>query len=417
MYRMFPLPAAPLPRWLGGQEGLPVEFAETGQTVYLPMFRESMLLLGQTGYAKTTLIQQYLDCRFLQQEDGLFTVILDVKQDFRGCLRPGERLVSFSPLPGSHTQFQWNLVRELRQSPDPEAALAQITDSLFADLSADRQNAFWVEAAKAVFMGHVRTILHCYSNNPSNAVLVRSLRGMGRQALREHLEKYGPNRWIVSYYLEDGAKRTGDILAFAAAALQKFSGLFCSETGTDTIHDFLDGQYGRRLLLAYDFSQSAASNAFFRILLRLIIQERLSQRVDRGKSVLLVLDEAPVLEGDFGLLHAATVCRGNRLQILLATQSLEKMACLAPEKHGEALMHACLAGFPVIAAFHPPGDASLDILNRLFGSRPAVPLSRYDSPGVAQEPVVSSGELARMGIGEFYLKRGGDQPVRLKTIV
>ena len=66
MYRMFPLPAAPLPRWLGGQEGIPVEFAETGQTVYLPTFRESMLLLGQTGYAKTTLIRQYLDGRFRQ---------------------------------------------------------------------------------------------------------------------------------------------------------------------------------------------------------------------------------------------------------------------------------------------------------------------------------------------------------------
>ena len=413
--QLFHLPPVVLPDWLVGEEGIPVRHAESGQRVHLPVFRESMLLVGQTGYAKTTLIQQYLEVR-LQQESPPFTVFLDVKQDFRRYLRPGEQMVSFSPLSG-HTQFQWNLIKELRQSSDPEAALSQMADRLFTDLSNDQQNAFWREAAKAVFMGHVRTILYCYTNNPSNGVLVRSLRGMNRQALIEHLGKYGPNRWIISYYLENGTRLAGDILAFVAAALQKFVGPFCSENGTDTIHDYLAGQHGTRLLLAYDIAQSAASSAFFRILLGLIIQERLSQTVDRAKSVLLVLDEAPVLEGDFGLLHAATVGRGNGLQILLATQSLEKMVCLAPERHGEALMHACLAGFPVVAAFHPPGDASLDTLNRLFGSRTAIPLSRYDSPGAALEAVVTPGEFARMGVGEFYLKRGGSLPIKFQTIV
>ena len=107
--QLFHLPPVVLPDWLVGEEGIPVRHAESGQRIHLPVFRESMLLVGQTGYAKTTLIQQYLEVR-LQQESPPFTVFLDVKQDFRRYLRPGEQMVSFSPLSG-HTQFQWNLIK------------------------------------------------------------------------------------------------------------------------------------------------------------------------------------------------------------------------------------------------------------------------------------------------------------------
>lgn len=149
--QLFHLPPVVLPDWLVGEEGIPVRHAESGQRVHLPVFRESMLLVGQTGYAKTTLIQQYLEVR-LQQERPAIHCIFGRKAGLSPLSSSRRTDGLFFSLVGPHA-VSMESDQELRQSSDPEAALSQMADRLFTDLSKDRQNAFWTEAAKLFLWG------------------------------------------------------------------------------------------------------------------------------------------------------------------------------------------------------------------------------------------------------------------------
>ncbi len=401
----------------------------TNEYIRIPIISDNILIVGKTGFGKSTFTKKTVD-KFLEDENNQLTVFLDVKNDFREYIRGNDKAVCFTNNNEGMNVFRWNLISEIRQSDDWESELEEISGMLFSDLMNDGKNRFWVEAAKSVFKAYLKTILYCYKNSPSNKQVIDGLKYMSKKQLISHIAEYRPNSNVLRDYLGYSPnepykepRRAGDVMAFLNTVLEKFIGPFYSNDGTDTVHDFLDNKYGTRLFLVYDYGKRASSNIFFRLILHKIIENRLSQQVDRDKKVLLVLDEAATLECDFGLMEAATLGRGNNLHVILSTQSLEKIYCIAPELNAEHITNAALAGFPTIVSFSPGDPLTVDKLQKIYGNRKkqfvSLGISRYSQPSVEikTEPIVTAEELSSMGIGECYVKIRDADPQRVKILL
>lgn len=401
--------------------------------VKIPVLHDNVLIVGKTGYGKTTLTKAYVD-PLLNDSNEPYSVFFEIKNDFRDdFFRPEDKMVSYSAgICSEENLFQWNLVREIRQSDDWDTELEELVTILFKDLLDEPRNRIWADGAKDTFKGFVNVILHCYKNCPSNKVLIDGMRYMDRLQFLKHLAKYKPNRSLLRDYFEYDPehhesyvlpRKGSDIMFFLQNVLGKFGGTFMSSNGTDTIHDYLKGIYGKRLFLIYDYQKKDSSNLFFRYFLNKIISERLSQKVDRTKKVLLVLDEIAELEQDFGLMHAVTLGRGNNLQVILSTQSIEKLYCVAPTLHSEHITNAMFAGFPVLVSFLPGDSQTIEMFQKLYGNRQrqimTVPISRYADSVVKieTEPIVRYEDFASLDIGECYIKIRSAEPERVKIMI
>lgn len=418
--------------WPDSKHCINVRNLKTAEEFKMPILNDNILVVGKTGYGKSTVTKAMLE-PFINDDEEPFTVFLEIKDDFRKYMRSNDKAVIFrEEIESSHNYFKWNMVKEIRQSEDWESELQAIVDILFSDLSADSRNRFWIEGAKDIFKGYIRVILYCYKNSPSNEKVINGMKYMSRMQMIKHLEQYKPNKFILRDYFgydsehADGyvpPKITGDMMAFLTIVLEKFAGTFCSSDGMDTVHNFLNGTYGKRLFLIYDYGKRGSSNIFFRFILQKIIENKLSQHADYSKKVLLVLDEAAVLEKDFGLMEAVTLGRGKNLQVILCTQSIEKLYCVAPEFNSEHITNASMAGFPTMIVFQPGDAQTVEFLQKIFGNRQkqvmCMPLSRYAMPQCqyVTEPIVSEEELSSLGVGECIVKIKACSPQRVNIIV
>lgn len=396
--------------------------------IQIPVINTNTLFLGVTGYGKTTAMKSWLDAA-ITTEDDPYMVFLDVKKDWQCYRRPDDKVITYSDRIGiqSGSYFKWNMIKEFRQADEPDAMIASIAGILSKELYEDSNNRFFVDAAKYTFIGFNKVIVHCFKNNPTNRQVVEGMKSMTYKQLIDHLLLYPENRNLVRDYFGyhggeyKAPKRLGDIMSFLTDMLEKFMGLFCSD-GEDTIQEYMEGKYGHRLFLVWDFAKKDVMNDFMCLFLKQIIDEKLSQKSNYTQHLTMVMDEGPSLGSGFGLMEAVTVGRGCGLSVILSSQSYEKLYCLAPKHNGEHITRSSLAGFSVIVTFHPGDGETIDILQRLFGTRRKVvytmPLSRYGQPGCeyVTEPCVSDEEFASLKMGECYVKIKAAAPVRVKMI-
>lgn len=349
-----------------------------------------------------------------KKREADWRIYFDVKDDYiRKFYKSEDKVISFRNNLGSYNYFKFNLVKEVRMSDDPDTEIREITNMLITEQKERANDPFFCMAAAQIFRGYIETIIHCYSNNPTNKVIIQNLKMMSLSQLKEHLLKWPANRNIVRDYLgeKEGemTKMTQSIMACLTELLDLFSGNFCDE-GEDTIHGYIKGSYGRRLFFEYDYGRKESSNAFFRFFLSKLIRSKLSQTTNREQKFIFFLDEIAVLNGDFGLMDALTIGAGNGLQIIVITQSLEKLYCLSPRLNNGHITNASLAGFASVVTFRPADIESIKKLEEIFGEkefqRITFGISRYTSPTaeVVRENNVSSKEFSKLGVGEFYAK-------------
>lgn len=412
-------------KWPHSLKNIPVLYQH--QKTDLPILSDNLLILGKTGCGKSVLTKKYIE-PLLNDDNEPYTIFFEIKNDFRVYLRDEDKVISYDDT--TKQVFQWNMIKEIRQSDDWTSELDKITDILFEELSVDKRNQVWIGGAKDTFKAFINTILYCYQNNPTNKEVIDSMRYFTRNQFLEHLSLYKKNNSMLRDYFDYDSnhhenykfpKKASDIMFFLQNILSKFSGNFLSD-GDDTMHDFLNDKYGRRLFLIYDYDKRASSNLFYRYFLNIIISERLSQNVDRSKKVLLILDEIAELEHDFGLMQAVTLGRANQLQVILCTQSIEKLYCIAPDKNTEHIVNASLAGFTTIISFMPGDSQTIEILQKLFGNKIkqilTMPLSRYDQPIIKteREPTISYEDFASLEMGECYIKIKDIEPKRVTIL-
>ena len=423
--------------WPVGIGSIPATLSDDNAApVNLPILKGvNTLTLGTVGTGKTKSFTEEAAEILLSHDPGIKAVFFEIKTSFiQRFLREGSKVITHnSHVVSEQNLFVPNIVKEIRQSKDPEAEMREITEFLFAELlQGANQNRAWIVSARNAFIGVLRVIIDCYpKENPGNYTLVHSLRSMTTEELVSYLARHPRNHSMLrkdwgydvsrSQAYEPG-KRASDIQFFFNQVLESFSGTFEME-GSDTIHDWLEGKYGRNIFFLYDLASAEISRPFFLYYLKKIKDYKLSNAGGSAPPLLMVLDEIDKMadsgkSADWGLFQAANLGREYGLQILLTTQSIENLYGLSNGFNEHTTMGG-LAGFPYLVSFRPGDPKTIATLQTLYGSEYkehiVLPPSRYADPVVTceWEPIVTEAEFASLNTGDCIVKIMSHRPVKV----
>ena len=407
-----------------------------GTPVDIPVLKGvNVLTFGVVGTGKTSSYTEPAADILLSSSPEMKGVFFETKRSFiNRFMGKNDKVITHNPNADSvNNLFIPNIIKEIRQSRDPEAEMGDIAEFLFAELlEGANQNRAWIEAAKNSFIGVLRVIVYCYPDaNTGNGTLVNALRRMTNEELIAYLARHPRNHSMLNkdWGVTDldhperyNEKRAGDISFFFNNVLEKFSGNFARD-GENTIHDWLDGKYGRNLFFLYDLAAAKISRPFFLYYMKKIKDYKMSNAVGQTTPILLCLDELDKMaEGgktaDWGLFQAANLGREYNLQILLTTQSIENLYGLSTDFNAH-ITTGGLAGFPYLVSFRPGDPTTIAVLQSLYGSeykeRMVLPTSRYSQPVVKAEleSIVTDAEFASLDTGDCIVKIMSHRPQRV----
>ena len=423
------------PQWPEGAGSIQAALPD-GTAVELPVLKgTNVLTFGVVGTGKTKSFTENAADILLSGDPGMKGVFFEVKRSFMDrFLENNDKVLTYDPkaVPEKNL-FVPNMIKEIRQANNPEAEMREFADFLFAELmTGANQNRAWIQAARNTFIGVLRTIVDCFpGENTGNRTLIHALRRMTTGDMLAYLAKNPRNH---SMLLKDWGydvrhpeefkvtRRAYDIQFFLNQVLENFSGSIAMN-GTDTIHDWLAGKYGRNLFFQYDLASAEISRPFFLYYMKKIKDYKLSNTAGTSAPILMVLDELDKMAdggktADWGLFQAANLGREYGLQILLTTQSVSNLYGLSTE-FNEHITTGGLAGFPYLVSFRPGDPETISALQTLYGSdyreHIVFPASRYAEPTVRceMEPLVTEAEFASLGTGDCIVKILSHRPQRV----
>lgn len=424
-----------IPQWPKGVGSIPATLPG-GIAIELPVLKGvNVLTFGVVGTGKTSSYTDQATDILLSADPEMRGIFFEIKRSFIDhFMKSDDKVITHNPnaVPAENL-FVPNIIKEIRQAVDTEAEMREFADFFFAELlNGANQNRAWVEAARNSFVSILRTIVDCYPNaNTTNWMLVNALRRMSTVEILDYLARHPRNHSMLQRdwgYDPDHPKdyeptrRAADIQFFLNQVLEMFSGSFEME-GEDTIHDWLDGKYGRNLFFLYDLTSAEISRPFFLYYMKKIKDYKLSNVAKATPPILMVLDELDKMSdggkaADFGLFQAANLGREYGLQILLTTQSIENLYGLSPD-FNEHITNGGLAGFPYLISFRPGDPKTISTLQTLYGAEYkehlVLPASRYTDPVVKSEwePLVSDAEFSSLDTGECIVKIMSHRPQKV----
>lgn len=423
------------PQWPVGVGGIHAVLPD-GTAVILPVLKGvNVLTFGTVGTGKTRSYTEKAADILLSSDHEMKGVFFEVKNSFLDrFLEDNDKVITHNPKAVSAKNlFVPNIIKEIRQAADTEAEMREIADFLFAELlNGANQNRAWIEAARNTFIGVLRTIVDCFPNeNTGNWTLVNALRRMTTEELLAYLARHPRNHsmlrrdWGYDFNCAkeyEPTRRASDIQFFFNQVIEKFSGSFEMD-GVDTIHDWLEGKYGRNLFFLYDLASAEISRPFFLYYMKKIKDYKLSNAVGSTPPILMVLDELDKMadggkSADWGLFQAANLGREKAIQLLLVSQSVENLYGLSAD-FNEHVTVGGLAGFPYLISFRPGDPTTISMLQSLYGSEyrehVVLPVSRYVDPVVKcdLEPIVSDAEFASLDTGDCIVKIMSHRPQKV----
>lgn len=429
---------AQIPQWPTGVGSIQVNLPDN-TVMGVPVLKGvNVLTVGTVGSGKTSSYTEPAAELLLDSDPSMKGVFFEIKQSFIDrFMGPDDKVITHNPdavSPGN--LFIPNIIKEIRQATDKEAEMREITEFLFADLLNEAcQNRAWIEAARNAFLGVLRTIVDCYPTaNTTNRTLVHALRRMSTEELLSYLARHPRNHSMLRRdwgydpkhpEIYTPTRRSGDIQFFLNQVLEMFSGSFVMD-GEHSIHDWLNGKYGRNLFFLYDLAAAEISRPFFLFYMKKIKDYKLSNSAKTTPPILMVLDELDKMAdgghaADWGIFQAANLGREYGLQILLTTQSLENLYGLSPD-FNEHIATGGLAGFPVTVLFRPGDPVTISTFQTLYGSEyrdhVRMSISRYAAPVIQSElqPIVTDTELASLETGEAFIKIMNCRPQKVRFI-
>lgn len=398
------------------------------------------LLVGTTRSGKTYFLKNMAVKLREAYPDDLF-VFMDVKQDYINTLglhRNRDQVVSYGNLSGTYNYFQWSIINEACLAgnyANAKLSIKEMVEVLFESLPEQGENQVFVESAKLafgaylnVFVGRIidriRTGKNITANDiPSNRTVIGYYNDMNFNQLTSFIKSVPEQRRLCDEVLpadEKGypTKYAQSVLSIIRVFVALFDGKFCTE-GKDTIVDFLKSE-GRALFFEFDYSKQRSCAAFYRLILKKIIQEKMA--IDsryKNKKIYLFLDESAVLNGDFDLVNALNVGAGDGLRTIVSCQSIDHLYMQAPKYLNDHYGQAMIAGFSNVICFRPSDEHTMEVIQGKFGradiEKMVMPIDRYQTAqtSVSTEYIVRSEQLASLEMGDAYVKLKAGKPVKV----
>lgn len=253
----------PAIKWPSAKNYIPAARTSSGIRVNIPVVAGNKLIVGKIGCGKTTLVKEMISADINDEDTYLFG--FEVKQgDYsEPFMRPGGLIISYRDIPGKEDKmFKWGMVREIKESEDPESEIKKMAAFLTLHLKKDPSKEIWAQGAAETFEGFMNTIIHCVDGTPSNYDVVQRMRTMSTVNLLKFMSHYKPNKSLLEKYYHfnsrwgignsEETKRKlseykvpqvgSDILVFLQNMLSSFGGSFLSKDGKHAKFEELFGE-------------------------------------------------------------------------------------------------------------------------------------------------------------------------------
>ena len=362
-------------------------------------------VFGGTRSGKTTFLINLIQKLRRSNPDILF-VILDVKKDFSMLHKEGDKIFSIKNENGK-MNISWSILKECYDSKYSKDTLKEIIQIMFEKTIKDSSQPFFPEAAQEVLYG---LLLYLLNNKVmmSNKQILQWIKSLSLNNIKKILESQGLQYINTNYLYENQTKMSGQCSGILSTLYLIIDSYFIQdETTLYSTQDILNMEKGS-LFLQYDIRFQKSCNNLMRLILKLIIQNKLSIN-SNNKRVFLVLDEVSVLQGDFFLSQVLNIGAGKKISTILSLQSIDLLyQCI--NNQSEHDVNSILGGFQNFVCFRPRDIPTKNFIQHLGGETimefsilPSNHLNTVQTI-LQKDNIVTSKDIEALNIGEVYIK-------------
>lgn len=362
-------------------------------------------VFGGTRSGKTTFLINLIQKLRRSNPDILF-VILDVKKDFSMLHKEEDKIFSIKKENGK-MNISWSILKECYDSKYNKDTLKEIIQIMFEKNIKDSSQPFFPEAAQEVLYG---LLLYLLNNKVmmTNKQILQWIKSLSLNNIKKILASQGLQYININYLYENQTKMSGQCSGILSTLYLVIDSYFIQDDSTlYSTQDILNMKEGS-LFLQYDIRFQKSCNNLMRLILKLIIQNKLSIN-SNNKRVFLVLDEVSVLQGDFFLSQVLNIGAGKKISTILSLQSIDLLyQCI--NNQNEHDVNSILGGFQNFVCFRPRDIPTKNFIQHLGGETimefsilPSNHLNTVQTI-LQKDNIVTSKDIESLDIGESYIK-------------
>lgn len=368
----------------------------------------NLCVLGGTRSGKTTFLLTLLK-KLKKKHPNILFIILDVKNDFKVLEDISNDYVFSIKNDSIHNNICWSILKECYDSSFPKDTLKETIHLMFEEDIKQTAQPFFPEAAQDVLYGLLSYLL---DNNVliSNKKILQWIKTLSLENIKSILEQSGL-KYISHHYLYtlNNTSATGQSSGILSTLYLVLDSYFIQDDGSlYSSYDILKNCTGT-VFLKYDIRFQKTCNNLMRLLLKLVIQNKLAITSNINKQVFLVLDEVSVLQGDFYLAQVLNIGAGKKISTILSLQSINLLyQCVGIKEEYE--INSILGGFQNFICFRPRDIPTKEFIQHLGGEEmmefmimPSDHTSHIQSI-LQKDNIITSKEIEELNIGEAFIK-------------
>lgn len=405
----------------------------TGFGLNLKQLSRGLLLCGETGCGKTSVINYCTESIFKIMNEHDICIILDVKGEFaQRFFDPNndKHLIFCGTGPYARYSSAWNIYGEVYAAAFAESQEADISDSLLDtyayDIAKDvfygragTSQPFFCEAGQTLFAAVLTDHIQNAKNTKdygmlNNAELVNFFRNATPQSYASLIARYPQ---LKNYLGEKENNQSLGVLGTVASAVNNsFVGPFGMGIGpreSFTITDLMEKRGGKILFVEMDLALAESLAPMYRLLFDYMLKSVLSMRNKGEGNVWLLFDELSTLPELHSLPTAMNLARAKGLKCIAALQSVSQLQT----KYSEADATSLLEGFTNIIAFRNSDKNTRETIGRRAGFTYEHLSYRTGGSYVELQKegnAIEDWDILSLCTGEAYTMLSGYQPFRFQ---
>jgi len=386
------------------------------------------LFIGSTGCGKSNTIFQFIERIKARMTNDDVMLIFDTKGDYLKEFYTPKRdvFIGNSAIYASRSQ-KWNMLMEITGNSDCAGWLDseiklqadELCRSFFEERTKNTTNAFFPNAARAILVGIIVTLLRDIKSNPAEKAKLFHNEGLKSYLFEKdldeiysRLEEHQDMRYLLSYIDGSGEQALGVISEMYSVINELLIGVF-GERGVFSIRNFVKNRGGRTLFIEYDLGLGNSLTPIYRTLIDLALKESLSRNAGRG-NVYVICDEFRLLPHLQHIDDAVNFGRSYGVKIIAGLQSVEQMY----EVYGTSRARNIIAGFSSVYAFRANDVSTREFYTGMHGQNIVLEQFQMRNGMIAEEKrtghVIEDWDVKQLQTGEAIITFPEQSPFLFK---